>query len=159
MAEALAHIHAASIVHDDVKPDNIVWSPSARAAVLIDFGAAYDYAQLGPAHFTPSGTPPYAPPEFLRRRKGPEGDVWALGVVLLYVKGICPLPEGEWILPRALEDDGADRAEMRSWLGAVGDMRAQLAPADSVLRDMLDPDPDTRIGAAEVLAALDRQGP
>ena len=38
IADALAFIHVRRMTHDDATPENIMWSPEDRRAVLIDFG-------------------------------------------------------------------------------------------------------------------------
>ncbi|CAN8102678.1 unnamed protein product [Discula destructiva] len=153
MSSALVHLHANSITHDDVKPDNIMWDPTTQHSVLIDFGAALNYQKLPAEYFNPSGTPPYAPPEFLKRRKGSPGDVWGLGVTMLFALKYIKLPDGEWILPHVFEQ-AAVLEEMQSWLGEVERWRRELAVGHHrLLADMLDQDPFNRISAAE----LDRQ--
>lgn len=85
MPGVLAHLHSTcSLMHDDVKPENIMWDPVSRNGVLVDLGAALNHKALPDDFFNPSGTPPYAPPEYLRRRKGRAGDVWALGVTMFF---------------------------------------------------------------------------
>ncbi len=85
LAEALTAIHAAGLVHRDVKPGNILLSDVGPK--LIDFGIARGAAvttltQTGAV----LGTPQYMAPEQLRGRArvGPAADVFALGLVLAF---------------------------------------------------------------------------
>ncbi|KAK7708917.1 hypothetical protein SLS64_006397 [Diaporthe eres] len=158
ISSALAHLHANSITHDDVKPDNIMWDQAAQHSVLIDFGAALNHKVLPENWFNPSGTPPYAPPEFLQRRKGSAADVWALGVTMLFAFKYVKLPDGDWILPHAFEN-ALVLEEMRGWLTEVEGWRQVLAEgAHSLLADMLEQDPNKRILAAELELQLKARG-
>jgi len=153
MAGALLHLHARSLVHDDVKPENIIWIATERRAVLVDFGAALDFTCLPPDYFHPSGTPSYAPPEFLKREKGPKADIWALGVVILFTMGYLPLPDGNWLLPAALEE-GEERSEMLRWLNKIETLRSERITAGSPLSRMLAADPEARVGSRDLLEQL-----
>lgn len=154
ISSALAHLHANSVTHDDVKPDNIMWDPATQHSVLIDFGAALNHKVLPVDWFNPSGTPPYAPPEFLQRRKGSAGDVWALGVTMLFALKYVKLPGGEWILPHVFEHELVLK-EMRSWLNEVERWRQVLVGGEyGLLVEMLEQDPDQRIVAAGLEARL-----
>lgn len=151
MSSVLAHLHSTcALIHDDVKPENIIWDPLSRNSVMIDFGAALNHKLLPYGFFNPSGTPPYAPPEYLRRRKGVEGDVWALGVTMLFAFGQLPLPGGEWILPEVFEKEEV-RREMVEWLDEVEGWRRTLAGGEKgLLAEMLEADPVKRIGSKEL---------
>lgn len=84
LAEALAHVHAAGIVHRDVKPSNILLDAAGRAH-LADFGIARltdATTRTQEGMFT--GTAAYMAPEQVRGdRPGPPADIYALGLVLL----------------------------------------------------------------------------
>lgn len=83
VAEALAHAHARSMVHRDVKPANIFITESGLP-VLIDFGLALTDTEEEALGKQP-GSPAYmAPEQVLGRAHRVDGrtDVYSLGVVL-----------------------------------------------------------------------------
>ncbi|MFD3776216.1 PQQ-binding-like beta-propeller repeat protein [Streptomyces sp. NPDC058612] len=84
LAEALAALHRAGLVHRDLKPSNVLIT--AQGPRLIDFGLAQ--APGSPRLTAPggiTGTPAYMSPEQARgERPGTEGDVFALGGVLVF---------------------------------------------------------------------------
>ncbi|MGW2637145.1 protein kinase domain-containing protein [Streptomyces sp. NPDC001348] len=84
VAEALAHVHAAGVVHRDVKPSNILMD-EAGSPHLTDFGISRLIdATVHTATGALVGTAAYlAPEQVMGREVGPAADVYALGLTLL----------------------------------------------------------------------------
>ena len=84
LADALGAVHAAGIVHRDVKPENVMLAPDGRV-VLMDFGLMLVPATHHGAIGYASGTPEYMAPEsaadVIRREEAHLVDVYALGVL------------------------------------------------------------------------------
>ncbi|MDQ3856071.1 MAG: serine/threonine protein kinase [Chloroflexota bacterium] len=89
ISEALDEVHAAGVLHRDIKPENImlVGPESSPRPVLIDFGAAREFASGMVNRHSIVLTPGYAPLEQYgeQARRGPFTDVYALAATLYHV--------------------------------------------------------------------------
>lgn len=87
VARALEVVHARGIVHQDVKPQNIIIDETGEPR-LIDFGLARFRHAWDAAGSPTGGTPAFIAPEQARgevERVGPRSDVFALGGVLYFL--------------------------------------------------------------------------
>lgn len=174
IAGALHYVHQKRKTHNDIKPANILYSRD-RGAVLCDFGLST--RTTDPA--TNGGTPYYVPPEFIGQKlRGPASDVWALGVTMLYVLRKIPFPDARgrqghpkqlyWMIAdlnrktpphHGHHSNRASSAvtQMQQWLGEVNEAKGRLNPRDrveSLVLQMLTPNPTQRITMAKVMAEL-----
>jgi tetratricopeptide (TPR) repeat protein len=143
LVEALAFLHAAGIVHRDVKPSNVL--VAVGRVVLLDFGLAITADHQG---VDTGGTVAYMAPEQAESpRVTPAADWYALGVMLWQaLTGRFPFEGGAGELltakrrgPRALTAEPADLA--------------RLAVA------LLDPAPQRRPGVEAVAHAVGATAP
>ncbi len=98
IAKATAHtlevVHAAGLLHRDIKPDNIFLHKSGRV-VLIDFGSVRTFASGQTVSHTRMVTPGYAPLEQYSSaaKFGPYTDIYSLGATLHHaLTGEMPPP-------------------------------------------------------------------
>lgn len=85
LLEALGTVHAANLLHRDLKPDNIFLDRIGRV-ILIDFGSARGFSANHTISHTRLVTPGYAPLEQYgtQGRFGPYTDLYALGATLYH---------------------------------------------------------------------------
>ena len=146
IASALAAAHAIGLVHLDVKPGNIMLTPSGPKVFDFGLAAATGTPEEIGAQWTVLGTPAYIAPERLAAAAvTPASDVYALGVVLF------------WLLAHELPWPGNTRAEIVAahLTGTPADLPPGVTPAVGRLyRRCLARDPDSRPTAGEVASAL-----
>ncbi|WP_433255096.1 serine/threonine-protein kinase [Streptosporangium sp. CA-135522] len=83
VATAMTAIHAAGVVHRDLKPDNVLLGPDGPR--VIDFGVARTAEMSLTSTGLVVGTPTYMAPEVLAgARAGAPADVFAFGAIVLY---------------------------------------------------------------------------
>lgn len=153
-ALGLQHAHERGIIHRDVKPSNLILTPSGTVKIL-DFGLAVvqRFLESAPAADPGSGrgTPDYAAPEqcLEGHAADPRSDIYSLGCVLYHLLAARPpFPGGGKVekLAGHLTDAPARVSELR---GGVPDGLV------AVVEKMMAKRPEDRFqAAAEVAAAL-----
>jgi pSer/pThr/pTyr-binding forkhead associated (FHA) protein len=152
VALGLAALHAAGLVHRDVKPANVLVGPTGRAK-LVDLGLAKDAFQSGlTAPGALLGTVEYmAPEQWASSPCDARTDVFGLGATLYALLVGHPPYQGEDLGELADRATAGDLVRPRA---VVPDVPPEVERA--VLR-MLDPEPAWRHGSAEA-AARDLEG-
>jgi eukaryotic-like serine/threonine-protein kinase len=99
IASGIDAVHAAGILHCDLKPGNIILAPADRGPipVIVDFGLAV-LNGAGPAPWI-AGSPQYmAPEQFRCQRLSAAADVYAFGLILYeMIAGTRPFPDEDLI--------------------------------------------------------------
>lgn len=134
MLEVLTVLHAKGVVHRDVKPRNIIRSPSALEHTLVDFGGVTRAKDT--AGSTIVGTFGFMAPEQLYGAQSSATDLYALGATVLAL-----------LTARQPED------LPRRGLGIDVDAAVPTLPPDMrrALSSMVEPDPDKRAKDAGAL--------
>ena len=144
LTRALAAVHAAGLLHRDIKAQNVMRADDGRI-VLMDFGSGREVDDHRQAL---SGTPLYLAPElFGGGAATPASDIYSLGVLLFHLlTGSYPVHE------TTLEElDRAHRADSRTKIRvARTNVPSGLA---RVIDRALDPRPERRFQTADALAA------
>lgn len=146
LCAALAAVHAAGLVHRDVKTQNVMREAGGRI-VLMDFGAGGDVSTRTGIRGL-AGTPVCMAPElFDGGGATPRSDLYSLGVLLFrIVTGRYP------IVARTAEE--VRQAHVRAEQHRLIDLRADLPPAFvRVVERALAPDPEHRFKSAGAMQA------
>ena len=122
-ADALGLAHAMSVVHRDIKPDNILLEGTRRRVVVTDFGIAKALTAMDGGTLTGTGvaigTPAYMSPEQAAGEKDIDArsDIYSLGVVAYeMLTGDLPFkaPTVAGILLKQVTEIPTDVRELRS---------------------------------------------
>jgi tetratricopeptide (TPR) repeat protein len=150
LAGAIAAVHAAGLVHRDVKAQNVMRDRSGRI-VLGDFGTGRDVDEPEEARTGLVGTPAYLAPEIFDRQSATaQSDIYSLGTLLFHLAtGQYPVAGGSL---RAVRD--AHALGKRTPLATL---RPELSPPlVAVIERALEPEPTKRFAqASEMAAALE----
>ncbi|KAH9474754.1 putative serine/threonine-protein kinase [Psilocybe cubensis] len=157
IATGLATLHSIGIIHSDLKPANILFTPSGTVK-LADFGLSYRTPTLAPLHrdtvYTARavGTRGYMAPEKIRAvGYSYPVDYWALGCVFAEMVGVEDRMLRSFEECRDLltwDEDYGEVEERRSFF------KDQELDEDalSLVCGLLDPNPQTRFGILELVA-------
>lgn len=146
-AQALSAIHAAGVVHRDVKPSNLMLASSGP--YVIDFGIA---RAAGSPELTTTGrigTPQYMSPEHaLGQKVGPASDVFSLGLVAaVAATGRHPYGDGDAIALASRIAGTCDRPP---------ELSGYPAPLRALLGRCLVASAEERITPAEIIGVCER---
>jgi serine/threonine protein kinase/tetratricopeptide (TPR) repeat protein len=147
LCAALAAVHAAGLLHRDVKAQNVMRENGGRI-VLMDFGTGEELAGTNRL----VGTPLYLAPEIFRGEKASvQSDLYSVGVLLFYlVTGQFPLT--------AASMEHLGRAHERGDRRSVRDVRPDLPEGFvRVIERALDRDPARRYRTAGDLESALRE--
>lgn len=146
---ALHSLHFASILHCDVKPENIIFESNdiCSSAKLADFGCCYDMSDKSKKMNYVVGTPGYIAPEVITKCSySVKSDVYSLGVTLfVMLTGTHPFTGccGQEILEQTVNRDIVYDPLIWSHLSTS---------AHSILQRMLTKDPSERLSVEELLS-------
>ncbi len=165
LAQALAHAHRLGVLHCDIKPANILFTPDGRA-LLTDFNVAVRRDGVDGSNHPVGGTLSYMAPEHLAMLTGrsapatvdERADLYSLGLVLFeLLTGTWPFAESE-----ATTDPLSAAAQLQA-IRLASPVRfpataPRLAPSlQSIVQKCLAPQPADRYRTADELADdLDR---
>nr|XP_016470887.1 PREDICTED: calcium-dependent protein kinase 17-like isoform X2 [Nicotiana tabacum] len=138
--------HSMGVIHRDLKPENFLLLSKDEDAPLkaTDFGLSVFYKQ-GDVFKDIVGSAYYIAPEVLKRRYGPEVDIWSIGVMLYIL--LCGVPPF-W----AESENGIFNAILRGHVDFSSDPWPSISSgAKDLVRKMLNSDPSQRLTALQVL--------
>ncbi|KAM7497052.1 hypothetical protein LguiA_021466 [Lonicera macranthoides] len=138
--------HSMGVIHRDLKPENFLLLNKDEDSPLkaTDFGLSVFYKQ-GEVFKDIVGSAYYIAPEVLKRKYGPEVDIWSIGVMLyILLSGVPPF----W----AESEHGIFNAILRGHIDFTSDPWPSISPqAKDLVKKMLTVDPKQRMTAREVL--------
>ncbi|GAB2232748.1 hypothetical protein Droror1_Dr00011801 [Drosera rotundifolia] len=134
------------VIHRDLKPENFLLLNKDENSPLkaTDFGETFKDI-VGSAY--------YIAPEVLKRKYGPEVDIWSIGVMLyILLSGVPPFFLGQSLVISAGTEHGIFNAILGGHVDFTSDPWPSLSPqAKDLVRKMLNSDPKQRLTAYQVL--------
>ena len=165
LLEAVAAIHRQSLIHNDLKPSNILITSADDDVKLIDFGFADSDTHF--AHKGIGGTRAYASPELLAQAPtDARSDIWSLGLLLRdlfprryrHIARRCcrPRPERRYLHLDALKAAWR-RRNLPLWmlLSAILCIAALVVCCLPERRELSDPVPVEAVSPAATTGALE----
>uniref|UniRef100_A0A3Q3GVH2 Tyrosine-protein kinase SRK3-like n=1 Tax=Kryptolebias marmoratus TaxID=37003 RepID=A0A3Q3GVH2_KRYMA len=140
MCEGLFYLHNKDIVHQDLKPDNIMVEHGTNRAVIIDMGLA-KFFRYGLNSAIDRGNEAYSAPEVLQMgtQRSHRSDVWAMGKIIAELCARVRLPTPS-VCPAKIKETLKDQ------------------PYCKAVCRMVEPDPSLRASMAAVISDIRRAG-
>ncbi|URE28701.1 calcium-dependent protein kinase [Musa troglodytarum] len=138
--------HSMGVMHRDLKPENFLLLNKEEDSPLkaTDFGLSVFFKQ-GEVFRDIVGSAYYIAPEVLKRKYGPEADIWSIGVMLYIL--LCGVPPF-W----AESERGIFNAILQGEIDFVSDPWPNISSgAKDLVKKMLNSDPNQRLTAFDVL--------
>ncbi|XP_062182617.1 calcium-dependent protein kinase 25-like [Phragmites australis] len=146
IVEIVHTCHSMGVMHRDIKPENFLLLSKAEDAPLkaTDFGLSVFFKE-GEVFRDIVGSAYYIAPEVLKRKYGPEADIWSVGVMLyIFLAGVPPF----W----AENENGIFTAILRGQIDLASDPWPNISSgAKDLVRKMLNINPKERLTAFQVL--------
>ncbi|KAL1108159.1 hypothetical protein V6Z11_D03G094300 [Gossypium hirsutum] len=142
----LHNCHSMGVMHRDLKPENFLFLNKDEDSPLkpTDFGLSV-FFKPGDVFKDLVGSAYYVAPEVLRRRYGPEADIWSAGVTLYVLLSGVPPFYGE-------TEQSIFDSILRGNIDFSSDPWPSISSsAKDLVRKMLRDDPKERLSASEVL--------
>ncbi|XP_052475177.1 cyclin-dependent kinase 1-like [Carassius gibelio] len=138
MCEGLLFLHTKDIVHQDLKPDNIMVEHQTHRAVIIDLGLA-KFFRNGLSSAVNLGNEAYSAPEILQMNgvRDKRSDVWAMGKIIAELCARIRLPT-QFVSPVKIRETLKDQ------------------PYCNPVSRMVEPNPNYRSTMAGVIADIRR---
>uniref|UniRef100_A0A453HQR6 non-specific serine/threonine protein kinase n=1 Tax=Aegilops tauschii subsp. strangulata TaxID=200361 RepID=A0A453HQR6_AEGTS len=138
--------HCMGVMHRDLKPENFLLLSKGEDSPLkaTDFGLSVFFKE-GEVFRDIVGSAYYIAPEVLKRRYGPEADIWSIGVMLyIFLAGVPPF----W----AENENAIFTAVLRGQVDFNGDPWPNISSgAKDLVKKMLNINPKERLTAFQVL--------
>nr|XP_055068038.1 uncharacterized protein LOC129449279 [Misgurnus anguillicaudatus] len=140
MCDGLLHLHNKDVVHQDLKPDNIMVEHQTCRAVIIDLGLA-KFFKNGLSSAQNMGNEAYSAPEILQRGgvRDKRSDVWAMGKIIAELCARIRLPT-QYVSASKIQETLKDQ------------------PYCMAVCRMVDTNPVSRITMAGVISEIKRAG-
>ncbi|GAN08417.1 pkinase-domain-containing protein [Mucor ambiguus] len=153
MIQGLSYLHSMGVAHRDIKPENLLLTMDGKLKIT-DFGVSdvyrFPWESKGRLSRGLVGSEPYIAPEAFQDKEyfGAAADVWSAGIVFYCIS------LGGLAWHKAKKTDSAYCGYIRAFeKNETFELFRPLSNHQKrILRRMLDPNPQTRITASELLA-------